>query len=224
LKYFVLPHENILETLTPPDGFIAKEKEIPEFSWKEPRGASKYQIAFSNYLYPIINEALGLRWINVGTALKYTPGEETWNRIKRNRWTYWKVRALDTGGNIVAESDVQDIKVVVATANINIQKAADLEGNEIAIINGSSIDTTKDDILVQGSIQYLGNSPYLVLRVYVDNQLTDQLLFRDVKKNEVRYFETSIPNKKRKSRVFFKVLKTSSPAVIIGIKGLILKK
>lgn len=224
LKYFVLPHENILKTLTPPDGFIAKEKEIPEFSWEEPRGASKYQIAFANYLYSIMNETFGLKWIDVGTALKYTPDEETWNRIKRNRWTYWKVRALDTSGNIVAESDVQDIKVVVATANINIQKAADLEGNEIAIINGSSINTTSDDILVQGSIQYLGNSPYLVLRVYVDDQLTDQLLFRDVKKNEVRYFETSIPNKKKKSRVFFKVLKTSSPAVIIGIKGLILEK
>lgn len=224
LKYFVLPHENILKTLTPPDGFIAKEKEIPEFSWEEPKGASKYQIVFANYLYSIMNETFGLRWINVGTALKYTPDEETWNRIKRNRWTYWKVRALDTGGNIVAESDVQDIKVVVATANINIQKAADLEGNEIAIINGSSINTTSDDILVQGSIQYLGNSPYLVLRVYVDNRLTDQLLFRDVKKNEVRYFETSIPNKKKKSSIFFKVLKTSSPAVIVGIKGLILKK
>jgi PKD repeat protein len=224
LKYFVLPHENILKTLTPPDGFIAKEKEIPEFSWEEPRGASKYQIVFANYLYPIMNETFGLKWIDVGTALKYTPDEETWNRIKRNRWTYWKVRALDTSGNTVAESDALDIKVVVATANINIQKAEDLEGNEIAIINGSSINTTSDDILVQGNIQYLGNSPYLVLRVYVDNQLTDQLLFRDVKKNEVRYFETSIPNKKMKSNIFFKVLKTSSPAVIVGIKGLILKK
>jgi PKD repeat protein len=224
LKYFVLPHENILETLTPPDGFIAKEKEIPEFSWKEPKGASKYQIVFSNYLYSIMNGAFGLSWIDVGTALKYTPGEETWNRTKRNRWTYWKVRALDTAGNIVAESDVRDIKVVVATADITIQKAADLGGNEIAIINGGSIDTANDDILVQGSIEYLGDSPFLVLRVYVDDRLTDQLLFRDVKKNEVRYFETSIPNKKRKSRVFFKVLKTSSPAVIVGIKSLILEK
>jgi len=58
----------------------------------------------------------------------------------------------------------------------------------------------------------------------VDDELTDQLLFRDVKKNEKHYFETSIPNKKKMSRIQFKVLKTSSPAVIIGIKGLILRR
>jgi PKD repeat protein len=224
LKYFVLPHENILKTLTPPDGFIAKENEIPEFTWEEPRGASKYQIAFANYLYIIMNETSGLNWIDVGPVLTYTPGPDTWKNIKRNRWTYWKVRALDTVGNIVAESDAQDIKVVVATANINIEKAVDLEGNGIAIVDGSSIDTRADDILVHGSIEYLGDSRYLVLRVYVDDELVDQLLFRDVKKNEVRRFETSIPNKKKMSKVFFKVLKTSSPAVIVGIKGLILKK
>jgi PKD repeat protein len=223
LKYFVLPHENIIETLTPPDGFIAKEKEIPEFSWEEPKGASKHQVAFTNYLYIFMGEGAGISWIDVGTKLKYTPGLETWNRINRNRWTYWKVRALDTNNNVVAESDIQDIKVVIATAEISVDKVTDLAGNEIAI-NSSGITTSTDDLLVHGSIKYKGNSEYLVLRVYVDNELTDQLLFRDVKKNEKRYFETSIPNKKRRSRLQFKVLKTSSPAVIVGIKGLILRR
>lgn len=223
LKYYVLPHENIIETLTPPDGFIAKEKEIPEFSWKEPRGASKYQVAFSNYLYFFMGEGQSIRWIDVKNQLKYTPDLETWNRIKRNRWTYWKVRALDTNNSVVAESDIHDIKVVIATAEISVNKVTDLEGNEIAI-SSSGVTTLTDDLLVHGSIEYKGNSEYLVLRVYVDNELTDQLLFRDVKKNEKRYFETSIPNKKKRSRLQFKVLKTSSPAVIVGIKGLILKR
>jgi PKD repeat protein len=223
LKYFVLPHENIIETLTPPDGFIAKEKEIPEFSWNEPKGASKYQVAFSNYLYTFMGEGTGLRWIDVGPKLKYTPGLETWNRIKRNRWTYWKVRGLDTNNSVVAESDIHDIKVVIATAEISVDKVTDLEGNEIAI-SSSGVTTSTDDVLVHGSIEYKGNSEYLVLRVYVDNELADQLLFRDVKKNEKRYFETSIPNKKKRSRIQFKVLKTSSPAVIVGIKGLILRR
>jgi len=223
LKYFVLPHENIIKTLTPPDGFVAKEKEIPEFSWEEPRGASKYQVAFTNYLYTFMGEGAGLRWIDVGTKLKYTPGLETWNQISRNRWTYWKVRALDTNNSVVAESDIHDIKVVIATAEISVDKVTDLEGNEIAI-GGSGVTTRTDDLLVHGSIEYKGNSQYLVLRVYVDNELMDQLLFRDVKKNEKRYFETSIPNKKKISRIQFKVLKTSSPAVIVGIKGLILKR
>jgi PKD repeat protein len=223
LKYFVLPHENIIKTLAPPDGFVAKEKEIPEFSWEEPGGASKYQVAFSNYLYTLMGEGTGLRWIDVGAKLKYTPGLETWNQIKRNRWTYWKVRALDTNNSVVAESDIHDIKVVIATAEISVDKVTDLAGNEIAI-SSSGVTTSSDDLLVHGSIEYKGNSQYLVLRVYVDNELTDQLLFRDVKKNENRYFETSIPNKKKISRVQFKVLKTSSPAVIVGIKGLILKR
>jgi len=228
LKYFVLAHENILETTTPSDGFIAKENEIPEFSWKEAAGASKYQIAFADFLYPIINESFGLRWIDVGPELTYTPGKEIWDSIKRNRWTYWKVRALDTNGSVVAESDVVDIKVVIATARITIDKITGLEGDIIASAPDPdrirNIHTGREDVLVQGSVQYLGHSKFLVLRVYVDNQLIDQLLFRDVKKDEIRYFETSIPHRNKQSSVFFEVLKTSSPSVVVGIKGLVLEK
>jgi len=190
---------------------------------KTHKGASKYQVAFTNYLYNFMGEGASISWIDVGTKLMYTPDIETWNQINRNRWTYWKVRALDTNNNVIAESDIQDIKVVIATAEISLDKVTDLEGNEIAI-SGSGITTTTGDLLVHGSIEYKGDSEYLVLRVYVDDELTDQLLFRDVKKNEKHYFETSIPNKKKLSRIQFKVLKTSSPAVIIGIKGLILRR
>jgi PKD repeat protein len=223
LKYFVLPYESLVKTLTPPDGFVAKDKEIPEFSWEEPRGANKYQIAFANLLYPIMNNTPTLRWIDVGTDLTFTPGEQTWNSIKRNRWTYWKVRALNTFGEVVAESDIMDIKVVIATAEISINKVTDLEGQKI-VFEKDTIKTRVDDVLVHGSIEYKGESEYLVLRVWAGNELTDQLLFRDVKKGEKRYFETSVPHKNSQTRIFFQVLKTSSPAILVGIKNLILKK
>ncbi|MCP5103734.1 MAG: PKD domain-containing protein [bacterium] len=223
LKYFVLPYENILKAAAPVDGFICKDKEIPEFSWEEARGANKYQIAFSDHLYPIMNNTPLLKWIDVGTDLKFTPGEQTWNSIKRNRWTYWKVRALTTNGEVVAESDLMDIKVVIATAKLSILKVTDLEGKEIRIY-GSSLRTTAQDLLVRGSVEYMGNSDYLVLRVYAGSELCDQLLFRDVKKGEERFFETSIPHKSNRTRVFFQVLKTSSPAVVVGITNLIFKK
>lgn len=227
LKYFVLPYENIVKTQTPVDGFIAKDDEIPEFSWEATRGANKYQITFSNYLYPIMSNAAGLKWIDVETALKYTPGKHTWDNIKRNRWTYWKVRALDTFGNIAAESDVQDIKVVIATAKISIDNVTDLEGKKIGFgkVKGNvKTQTDDDDILVHGSIEYMGDSKYLVLRVYANNKLSDQLLFRDVKKGQKRFFETSIPNTGKETRILFQVLNTSSPAVIVGIRNLLLKK
>ncbi len=224
LKYFVLTYENILEVVTPQDGFIAKEDAIPSFSWKEPKGASKYQVAFSNYLYPLLSENDGVIWNDVDTPLTFTPGPNTWQTITRNEWTYWKVRALDTFNNVVAESDVQDIKVVIATAKIAIQKVTDLNGNVLALEDANSISTRADDLLVQGSIQYMGDSEFLVLQVYIDDQLTDQLLFRDIKKEEIRYFETSITNKKQQSKVQFQVLKVSSPAVMVGIKGLLLNR
>ncbi len=223
LKYFVLPYENTIATVTPPDGFVAKDKEIPEFSWEEAKGASKYQVIFSNVLYPVLTNAAGLNWIDRGTSLTFTPGERLWNGIKRNRWTYWKIRALNSFGEVVAESGVREIKVVIATAKIGINRVTDLDGNEVRIERGN-IRVRADDLLVYGSVEYLGDSDYLVLRVYSDHELCDQLLFRDVKKGEVRFFETSVPHARGQSRIYFQVLKTSSPAVLVGIKTLVLKK
>ncbi len=222
LKYFVLPYENKVEILSPNDGCVTKEKDVPEFSWKEPKGGSKYKIAFSNYLYPILYNTNRLKWIDVNVKLNYKPEPDVWKGIKRNRWTYWKVKALDSNKNVIAESDIQDIKIVIASAEISINKITDLDGNEIQI--NKNVNSNKEDILVYGSIKYKGNSKYLILRVYADNELVDQLLFRDVKKNEERLFETSIPNKKKNTKVIFQVLNTSSPSVIIGIKNLFLKK
>ena len=132
---------------------------------------------------------------------------------------------MDTFGNVVAESDIRDIKVVIATAKISIDKVTNLEGKKIEFGKGKgNVKTQTDDILVHGSIEYMGDSKYLVLRVYANNKLSDQLLFRDVKKGEKRFFETSIPNTGKETRILFQVLNTSSPAVIVGIKNLLVKK
>jgi hypothetical protein len=224
LKYYVLPGKIPVEILAPADRFVVKEDEVPEFSWNEARGASSYQIGFCNYLYPLLSGGYGFKWIDVEKELKYTPGAETWAAIKRNQWTYWKVRALDFDNNVMAESDIHEIKVVAAGADINIDKVTDLEGREIYIADGNRIHAKTDSLLVHGSFQYRGDSQYIVLRVYVDNKLTDQLVFRDVKKDRQCYFETFIPNWEKTSQVVFNLLKTSSPSVIIGIKELILKK
>jgi len=222
LKYYVLPYENRVEIISPPDGFVAKEKEIPEFTWKEPAGGVKYKIAFANYLYKFIYNKEKINWIDTALDRKFKPGNELWKGIKRNSWSYWKVQALDSNGAVIAESDINEIKVVIATAEISINSAEDLNGKAVKI-SQNGINSGSDAILIKGSIKYKGHSKYLVLRVYLDDQMTDQLLFRDVKKDEVRSFETSIPNR-GKGKVVFRVLKTSSPSVVIGIRGLNLIK
>ena len=222
LRYYVLPYEIGMNTISPPDGFVAKDNEIPEFSWDQPKGgAAKYQIAFAHSLFDLLNNRSSIKWTDVRGSLNFTPGKEIWDGLKRNRWTYWRVRAVDSFNNTTVESGINEIKVVVATAEITLNKVTGLDGNEITlskdgIITGSSM------ILVNGNIEYKGESEYLILQVLVNDEMIDQLLFRDVKKGEVREFETSIPSG-RKGKIVFQVLKTSSPSVIVGIKGIILK-
>ncbi len=222
LKYYVLPYENKLETFSPPDGFVAKEKEIPEFRWNFTKDSIKYQIAFSNSLYMLLNPTLKTHWFDVGPELSFLPDKELWNGLKRNRWSYWKVRALDSSNNVVSESGVNRIKIVVASAEVTIKGVTDIDGN-IIVMGKNGIKSNSDVLLVKGNIEYKGNSKYLILRVFIDDSMVDQLLFRDVKKGESRDFETSVPNKKG-GKIIFQVLKTSSPSVIVGLKGILLKK
>ena len=222
LRYYVLPYEVGLNTISPPDGFVAKDKDIPEFSWAQPKGgAAKYQIAFSKSLFDLLNNRSSVKWTDVRGSLNFTPGKEIWDGLKRNRWTYWRIRAFDSFNNVTVESGINEIKVVIATAEITLNKVTGLDGQEISF-GKSGIDTGSKMIIINGSVEYKGESEYLILQVLVDDEMVDQLLFRDVKKDEIRTFETSIPTRK-KGKVVFRVLKTSSPSVIVGIKGILLK-
>ena len=223
LRYFVLPYENEITTLTPRDGAIIKEDEMANFSWQNVLGGSYYQIAFANSLFPLLRDDPSVKWLNCPDSLNFTPDAETWNAIQRNQWTYWKVRAMDSNKSVLAASSVQEMKIIIPGAAVGIQKISDMDGNTIEFVNG--ITTTKvDPLLVHGYLTYPAEAEYLILQVYANENKIDQLLFRDVKKEEKRFFETSVPNSEKESRILFQVLKSSSPSLIIGVLELQLKK
>jgi PKD repeat protein len=223
LRYFVLPYENVIRLSSPQDASVVKEKEIPEFTWDKAIGASRYQISFSNALIQILNSAPNLSWKETSQPLSHTPDSGTWTNLRRNQWVYWKVRALDSLGNIVAESQIQEIKIIVPEATITVTKIADLDGREIKLENQTA-RSKMDTILVQGNVEYQANAEFLILRAFSDNELVDQLLFRDMKKGEKRFFETSIQNQNPPHQVVFQVVKSSSPSLVIGFQEITLEK
>lgn len=223
LRYFVLPYENVIEILTPRDGAIIKEDEVTNFSWQNILGGSYYQIAFANSLFPLLQNDSGLKWLDCPDGLGFIAYADTWKSIKRNQWTYWKVRAMDSSKNILAESNIQEIKIIIPGAKVGIEKITDMDGNGIAL--GSSYTLTKTDtLMIHGYLTYPGEAEYLILQIYANDNLVNRLLFRDVKKDEKKFFETSVPNSEKESRIAFQVLKSSSPSVIIGYAELKLKK
>lgn len=223
LKYYVLPYDGVMAAITPVDGFVAKDSQIPKFAWEPAQGASRYQIAFCDNLWPIMQDNENLEWIDNQLECLFTPGAAAWNKIRRNAWTYWKVRALDTFGNVLAESAIQEIKVVVAEASVSVLSVSDIDGNPADVVNDSAV-CRAGGVLVRGAIVYPADAEFLVLRVYTSDQLTDQLLFRNVRKNESLSFETSAPHSGPETRIYFQVLKTSSPAVVVGVHSLTLIK
>jgi hypothetical protein len=223
LRYFVLPFENEIVVLGPNDGAVVKEDEVPEFAWESVAGGSFYQIAFANSPLPLLASDANLKWIACPDRFRFTPDAATWNELERNRWVYWKVRATDSGKSVVGESGIREVKIIIPGAQIGILKITDMDGRDIAM--GRSFTTSrKDRLLVHGEIVYPGDAEYLVLRIYANDSLIDQLLFRDVKKDERRAFETSVPNSQQEGRVIFEVLKSSSPSLVIGYAELGLKK
>ncbi len=223
LRYFVLPYENAIEILSPRDGAVVKEDQVATFSWQRALGGSYYQISFAGGLFPLLREEAGLVWLDCPEQLNFTPDARVWNSLQRNQWTYWKVRALDSDHTVVAESPVQELKVIIPGAEIGIQRITDMDGKRIAL-GGDFTAARNDRLLVRGQLTYPGDAEYLILRVYANDKLVDQLLFRDVKKGEAKTFETSVPNLDKESLVIFEVLKSSSPSVVIGYAELKLKK
>ncbi|MCJ7523847.1 MAG: PKD domain-containing protein [Candidatus Aminicenantes bacterium] len=223
LRYFVLPYENEITTLTPRDGAIIKEDEMANFSWQNVLGGSYYQIAFANSLFPLLRDDPSEKWLDCPGGLNFIPDAETWSAIQRNKWTYWKVRGLDSNKNVLAASSVQEMKIIIPGAAVGIQKISDMDGNSIEFVNGITVSRA-DPLLLHGYLTYPAEAEYLILQVYANENKIDQLLFRDVKKEEKRFFETSVPNSEKESRILFQVLKSSSPSLIIGILELHLKK
>ncbi len=230
LRYYVRAVEDSLKLREPPDGFVVKEDEATVFSWRGVTGAASYEVAFADAVLPLTSrEDYDVVWHAAPAGeLDYRPTAEVWRGLKRNRWSYWCVRALDEQGKVMGTSPVREIKIVIAAGKVRIKKVTDLEERDISILpgkrgpnrDGKRVKTTAEGILVHGEIDYKGDSQFMVLRVYVNRKLTDRLVFRDVKKNVPRSFETYIPNDAATGNVHFELLKTSSPAVIVGIDKL----
>lgn len=223
LRYFVLPYENIIALLGPNDGAVLKEDEAASFSWERALGGSRYQIAFSGSLFPLLRADADLAWHECPDQTRYAPDAETWRAIGRDRWTYWQVRAVDSAGAVVAESGIREMKVIVPGARISIRRISDMDGRDIAAGPGE-VASRADRLLVHGTLAYPAAAEYLVLRVYAGGELVDQLLFRDVRQGEERAFETSVANPAGGSRVAFEVLKSSSPSVLVGYEELRLRR
>lgn len=223
LRYFVLPYENVIATITPKDGAVIKEDEVMAFSWERALGGTRYQIAFSNSLFPLLRNDATIKWQECPERYSYTPAAEAWGAIQRDQWTYWKVRAIDSVGNIVGESGIQEIKVIVPGAKVSVLKITDMDGQTIPIGSGFTAARV-EQLMIQGSLTYPAAAEYLILRVYAGENLVDQLLFRDIRKDEVRHFESSVPNQDKESVVTFQVLKSSSPSLLVGYEELKLKK
>lgn len=223
LRYFVLPYENEIAVLAPRDGAIIKEDEETVFNWERILGGSYYQIAFSNSLFPLLRNDPTVKWRECPENYSYTPDKESWGAVTRNQWTYWKVRAVDSSGNIVAESGIQEMKVIVPGAKVGLRKITDMDGRIIPIGSGYTASRA-GQLMIYGSLTYPAEAEYLILRVYAGETMVDQLLFRDIRKDEARRFETSVPNRDGESVVTFQVLKSSSPSVLVGYEELKLKK
>ena len=130
---------------------------------------------------------------------------------------------MDSGRAVMAECDIREMKIIVPGAEVGIRKITDLNGKSIDF-EGGIASAQADYLLVQGTLTYPAEAEFLVLHVFADEGLVDQLLFRNVKKDEVRLFETSIPNSCKNSLVTFEVLKSSSPSVLVGYAELKLNK
>jgi hypothetical protein len=223
LRYFVLPYENEIAVIAPKDGAVIKEDEVATFAWESVLGGSYYQIAFANSVFPLLRNDADLKWRDCPERFRFTPDAEAWGAIKRNEWTYWKVRAVDSGRAVVGESAVLEMKIIVPGAEVSLRQITDLDGNPVA--GGSGVTASRSErLLIQGDLTYPADAEFLVLRVYANDALVDQLLFRDVRKDEVRAFETSVPNDAAESRVVFEILKSSSPSLLVGYKELTLKR
>ena len=223
LKYVVLPYENTIALSNPKDGFITRDRTLPQFTWEKASGASVYEIAFSNNLFPLFEKAQTVKWHANDKKTDFVPSAELWDTLARNQWTYWQVRALTGTGQVIAESPIQEFKIILASADITLNRLQDLDGREITMV-GDHAESRAENVMVRGEVTFAGKAKFLVLRVFIADELVDQLLFRDMSENEKRPFETVLPNLKPSSRIVFQALSSNSPSVVIGIQEFVLNK
>ena len=90
------------------------------FAWEKALGGSLYQIAFADSMFPLMLTRRASAWLDCPERLRDTP---TWRpaAIRPNHWSYWKVRATDSGRDIMAECDIREMKIIVPGAEVGIE-------------------------------------------------------------------------------------------------------
>jgi hypothetical protein len=110
----------------------------------------------------------------------------------------------------------------VALADVLVSGAMQLDRAEIAVASDSVEPPPREYFLLQGLIKNQGTRllPFVLLRVYLDDELIDQRLVRDLKPDEGRPFESSVFNGSAEPRKVYLFLYyiSQKPAQVLFIK------
>jgi len=212
INYFVEPGSALLETLEPQEGIVIPEDKVPRFGWSEIRGASWYEIGFADSLYPFLFAPSSVKWSIIREGNSCLPDARQWAAIPRNRPVFWQIRAKDSANQLISQGEPREIQLRLSPATISVTSITALTGKPI------SLPTNKlpDQLLLRGTITFLSEEQFMMLRVFADDQMVNQLLYRKVTPNAAVPFTSSAPARGHR-RITLQVLKPSTPAVVIGV-------
>ncbi len=214
LKYFVTAQKPLLEIIAPADGKIFKAEDTIAISWKKFSAASRYEIAFSPTQFSFF-ENNRLNWLNCKLLTEYQITENIIKSFPPNQWIHFQVRALDSFGKVLAASDIQEFKIVSAAVEISLLEISDF--NEAKTVHASrQIISSSDELLLKGQIKYSASTPYLILTIFYNNRLSDRLIFRNVKPQQMLEFESSLSQIEKGGQLVLQLTSSASPAQIVA--------
>lgn len=212
ISYFVEPVSALLEVLEPRDGMTFREDEVPSFKWAPVRGASWYELGFSDSLFLFLYHPEKIQWQTVREFNEYIPDGTVWSGLTRNRPVFWQVRAVDGARQLISQSEPREFQLSLNPAVITIRSVSDLLGKPLTL---PTSDLPRQ-LLLQGSVRFPGDTKFLLLRVFADDRMVNQLLLREVKPDKEIPFSSSCPGKGTR-RITLQILKPVTPAVVVGV-------
>jgi PKD repeat protein len=219
IAYFVEPMSAQMDKLEPVDGYITQEDSIPQFIWEPVRGAAYYEISFADTLYNFLYHPDHIQWQPVRTGNSLTPNPLFWLTLTRNRTLFWQVRAKDSAGQLISQSEPRAIEIKLNPARIVIDSITDTQNNRVSLPDL----TLPPQLMIRGTITFPGEGKFLMMRVFADEKMVNQLMFRDLSPGQSLPFTTSVPTSGIR-RVTLQVLKPTTPAVIVGVHHLDLRR
>lgn len=212
IYYYVEPISALMEIIEPAEKLLVKEDNPLFFRWQPVRGASWYEIGFCDSLFTFLFARDRVQWQTIREGSQYKPDASTWSSLRRNQPVFWQVRAVDSTHQLISQSEPREIQLTLNPAKIAIDSVSDLAGRPQPV---PAVNLPRQ-LLVKGSISYPESSQYLMLRVFADERMVNQLLFRDIHPDKPIPFTSSVPGQ-GSHRITLQVLKPTSPAVVIGV-------